>query len=54
MRVIFFFKMFKIDSKFQNCKKKKKKNFEKKFFVSKIIASDDVAINCLLSLLRRK
>ena len=34
MRVIFFLKMFKIDSKFRKCKKK-----EKIFLVSEIIAS---------------
>ena len=39
-RVIFFSKMFKIEPKFKNTKKKK-------FFVSEIIASENVAINCL-------
>ena len=43
MRVIFFSKMFEIESKFRKCKK----NLEKKFFVSEIIASEDLAINCL-------
>ena len=45
MRVIFFLKMFKIESTFQNYKKKKKK--QKKFLLSEIIASQYVAINCL-------
>ena len=40
-RVIFFLKMFKIEPKFKNKKKKKK------VFVSEIIASENVAINCL-------
>ena len=43
MRVIFLLKMFKIESKFPKCKKKN----QKMFFVSEIIASEDVAINCL-------
>ena len=48
IRVIFFFlKMFKIGSKFRICKKKKK--MPKMFFVSEIIASENVAINCLCS-----
>ena len=38
-------KTFKIESKFWKTKKKKKN--EKKFFVSEIIASEDVAINRL-------
>ena len=42
MRVIFFLKIFKIKSKFQNLEKKIEKNF---FCV--IIASKDVAVNGL-------
>ena len=43
MRVIFFLKMFKIESKFTKCKKKKnKKKIEKIFFVSHIIESKNV------------
>ena len=42
MRVIFFWKMLKIESKSQKCKKK-----IGKFFLSEIIASQDVPINCL-------
>ena len=45
IRAIFFLTMFKIESKFRKCKKKKK--IAKKFFVSEIIASEDIAINCL-------
>ena len=44
MRVIFFLKIFKMESKFRKCKKKK---MEKKFFNSEIIASENVATNCL-------
>ena len=44
MRVIFFLKMFKIDSKFPKVKKKK---FGDNFFVSEIIGSEYGAINCL-------
>ena len=46
MRIIFFFKMFKIESKFTKCKKTKKKN-KKLFFFSETIASENVAITCL-------
>ena len=35
--------MFKIESRFQKCNKK----FGKYYFLSEIIASEDVAINCL-------
>ena len=42
-RLIFFLKMFKIDSKFLKIKKKIGKNF----FVSEINESGYVAINCL-------
>ena len=45
MRVIVFLKMFKIESKFTKCKKKKKK--KQKLFLSKIIGSENVAINIL-------
>ena len=41
--VIFFLKMFKIESKFTKCKKK----IKKMFFVSEIIASENFALNCL-------
>ena len=41
MRLIFFSKMFKIESKLGKYKK-----IEEKFFVSEIIAPKDVAINC--------
>ena len=43
MRVIFVLKMVKIESKFSKWNKK----FGKSFFISEIIASEDVAINCL-------
>ena len=43
MRVIFFLKMFKIESKFKKCKKK----IQKIFFVCEINVSQYVAINCL-------
>ena len=43
IRVIFFLKMFKIESKFRKCKKK----IGKMFFVANVIASENVAINCL-------
>ena len=43
IRVIFLFKMFKIESSFPKCNKK----FGKCFFVSEIFAPEDVAINCL-------
>ena len=43
VRVFSFLKMFKLESKFRKCKKKN----QKKFFVSEIIASENVAINCL-------
>ena len=45
MRVIFFLKIFKIESKFR----KRKKKIEKIFFVSQINAYGNVAINCLCS-----
>ena len=38
--------MFKIESKFIKCKKKKEKN-QKMFFVSVIIVSENVTINCV-------
>ena len=41
-RVIFFFNMFKYDSKYRNCQKKN----QQKFFVCEIIASENFAINC--------
>ena len=41
MKVIFFLKMFKIECRFPKCNKK----FGKYFFVSEVIASEDVAIN---------
>ena len=44
-RVIFFLEMFKIESNFAKCKKKKE-NWEKAFF-SEIISSEDIGINCL-------
>ena len=44
MRVIFFWKMFKIDPKYPKFRKKLGKNF---FFFFEIIASEDVARNCL-------
>ena len=54
MRVIFFPKIFKIEykfRKFKHQKKKKKKRKEKKneklFFVSEILSSENVTINCL-------
>ena len=43
MRVIFVSKMFKIEQRFQKCGKKVKKIS----IVSEIVASEDVAINCL-------
>ena len=43
--VIFFIKIFKIQSKFT--KSKKEKNMEKIFFVPEIIGSENVAVNCL-------
>ena len=43
MRVIYFWKMFKIETKFGKCKKK----FEKIFLMSEKIASENVAINYL-------
>ena len=43
--VIFFLKMFKIECKFRKCEKKKKN--QKLFYVSEIIASENVAISCL-------
>ena len=43
MRVIFVSKMFKIEQSFQKCGKKVKKIS----IVSEIVASEDVAINCL-------
>ena len=43
LRDIFFWKMFKTESKFPKCEQ----NNPKKFFMSEIIASEDVAINCL-------
>ena len=47
MRVIFFGKCLKSNIDFKNAKKKRKKKFEKKFFVFEIIASELVALNCL-------
>ena len=41
--VFYDFKMFKIYSRFQKCSKK----IRKKFFVSEIIASELVSLNCL-------
>ena len=46
MRVIYFLKMFKIESKLRNCKKKKKNR--EIFLVSERMASQNVAINFLL------
>ena len=43
MRVIFLFKMLKIESRSRKCENK----MQKKSFLSEIIASEDVAINCL-------
>ena len=43
MKVILFYKMFKIECKFRNFQK----NMEKVFFVSEILASENIAINCL-------
>ena len=43
LKVIFFLDMFKIKSKFRKCKKK----IQKMFLVSEIIASENVAVNCL-------
>ena len=43
MRVIFFLEILKIELKIIKCKKKT----EKIFFVSEILASDNVARNCL-------
>ena len=43
MKVIFFLKMFKIESIFTKCKRK----IKKRFFVSEIIASENVATNFL-------
>ena len=43
MRVIFFMKALQIKSKFRKCKKKN----QKKNVISEIIASENVAINCL-------
>ena len=43
MRVIFFPKMFKIESKSRKCKKK----IQNILFISEIKASQNVAINCL-------
>ena len=40
-----FFEMFRIESKFRKLKKKKKN--QKLFFVSEIILSENVSINCL-------
>ena len=42
VRVIFFSKCLKLDLDYKNEQKT-----EKKFFVIKIIASEDVAINCV-------
>ena len=50
MRVILFGKCSKLNIDFRTAKKKKKKKekrMQKKTFVSEIIASEDVAINCL-------
>ena len=44
VRVIFFKKMFKIESEFRKCEKKKTKKI---FFLSEIVASENVAINYL-------
>ena len=44
MRVAFFLKMFKIESKYLKSKKKKIKNI---FFVSDIIPSQNIAISCV-------
>ena len=44
MRAIFFWKMFKVESKFRKCKEKK---IQKTFVVPEIIASENVALNCL-------
>ena len=43
MRVIFFLKMLKIESKFREWKKEKK--MRKMFFVSEIFEAENVAIN---------
>ena len=47
MAVIHYLKMFKIESKFIKCNKKKKKKLENIFFVSEKKACQNVAINCL-------
>ena len=46
MRVTFFLKMFRIESKFRKFKKKRKKKRDR-IFNSEIIGSENVAINCL-------
>ena len=46
MRVIFFCKGLNFNVEFENGKKKKK-TFQKKFFVFEKIASELVALNCL-------
>ena len=43
MRLIYFLKMFKIEPRFRKCKEISGNNF----FVSEIIATEDVAVNCL-------
>ena len=43
MKVILFLKMLKIEVRFPECQKK----LGKCFFVAEIIASEDVAVNCL-------
>ena len=43
VRVIYYFKMFKIYAGFQKCSKK----IRKKFFVSEIYPSEWVSLNCL-------
>ena len=43
MRLIYFLKMFKIEPRFWKCKEISGNNF----FVSEIIATEDVAVNCL-------
>ena len=47
MRVIVFLKMFKIEHKFRKCKKKRKKERKKTFFVTEISASENVPISFL-------
>ena len=47
LTVILFLKKFKFESKFTKSKKKKEEGTEQIFFVSEIIASEKIAINCL-------